>query len=623
MLFTVCTIEPIFKRKWIVSMKKSGFLTVRLILLVAAFFVLASSTAFSWGAINTVAETHQYILRMARGLADRDPAFIQAFPTAEELVNQDYIVVDTLGKYGPGPDLDGVSPYSWHYYNPLTGKGLAPRKVGDFFNVMMHKRVRREDQSREAAWAAHFLADMFVPYHVVGMPEEDAWIASMSGNTLGERESGPSILYSLDILPPEGWGMGANFSSALELLFSVYPPGNEDGVDWFDPWYFNGYGGTASPGIATGSHGWWEFTAWTYNAVMENISLALDLILKGGLWESRYDPLWKNGKSEMGSTFWSQQAKAAEDFAAKCAARTRQNLHTILRNPNMGIENSVRAVYTLYRASMTSIQPGWRQEALDKGYRIFCMVTNQNMQELLDEVDLRLLYSKEGKWEASNTLRINSAIPPGETKECFWDIETGEPLHCILEVSGIYRQTPDLGYVNLEFRTNGIEPEETKWNANPPSSPQNASPDMLRGNLDQEYKAALIAKHHAREKSLQKLSFESSEVVVRKLPDGSWELAAPIQCVITFAWGEGYVQGCKSYTSTYTLTFTPVQGLKAMLELRSVSESIDKDGNSKELSHVSKARQVQGALSPRDGEWVLELPNGVALLIADIPYRLR
>ena len=397
-------------------------------------------------------------------LADGDPAFNQLFPTAQELRNQDYVVVTPLGKSGPGPDVDGNSPYSWHYYNPLPekvngkGKGQAPRQTGLFFNEMMAKRVRKEDQSKEAAWAAHFLADMFVPYHVVGMPEEDAWIALMNEKPLDERETGPPRLYSPSTPPPAGWGENGNFSDALQLLFTEYPPGNEDGVDWFDPWYFNGYGGTTAPGIATGSHGWWEFTAWTRMSA-ENVRVLLGRLLR----EFPYDPLWKNKKSAMGSEFWKEQGLAAEAFAAASASWTRRNLEVVLQNPDLGIAHAIRAVYTLYRASMTSIRTGWRQELRTEGYRIYAMVNNALPGESLYDVDLRLLYLEKGKWQASNILRINTPIPPEGTGESFWDVHSDEPLQCILEVSGMYLKTPDLGYVNMPFRTKGREPEEEKW----------------------------------------------------------------------------------------------------------------------------------------------------------------
>ena len=78
----------------------------------AVFLVLAGILLFPgkgepWGAIQGVAETHQYILSEAMKLAASDPAFVQKFPSAEELVNHDYVLVTALGKSGPGPDVDG------------------------------------------------------------------------------------------------------------------------------------------------------------------------------------------------------------------------------------------------------------------------------------------------------------------------------------------------------------------------------------------------------------------------------------------------------------------------------------------------------------------------------------
>ncbi len=441
-------------------MKKKTDAFGRIFLIVSLVFFLWPSAAFSWGAIWKAVETHQYILSGAMELAGRDPAFNQPFPTVQELRNQDCVVVTPLGKIGPGPDVDGNSPFSWHYYNPLTekGKGEAPRQTGLFFNEMMAKRVRREDQSKEAAWSAHFLADMFVPYHVVGMPEEDAWVALMTGRPLDEREAGPSRLYSPSSPPPAGWGNKGDFSDALQLLFTEYPPGNEDGVDWFDPWYFNGYGGTSSQGIATGSHGWWEFTAWTQMSG-ENVRVLMGRLLR----EFPYDPLWKNRKSTMGSDFWKEQGLAAEAFAASSASWTRKNMEVVLQNPDLGIAHAIRAVYTLYRASMTSIRTGWRQEPRTEGYRIYAIVNNALPGESLYDVDLRLLYLEKGKWQASNIQRINTPIPSGGISESFWDVRSDGPLDCILEVSGIYLKTPDLGYVNMPFRTKGREPEGEKW----------------------------------------------------------------------------------------------------------------------------------------------------------------
>lgn len=433
-------------------MAKGGTGSAYRLLLTLIFLLSFPSASFSWGAIKDYAETHQYILREAMKLAASDPAFVQRFPSAAELMNNDFVIVTALGKSGPGPDVDGASPYSWHYFNPRTGKGLAPKKVADFFSVMMHKRVRGESQAREAAWAAHFLADMFVPYHVTGMPEEEAWQSFMAGTPLGEKETGPAELYSMKSPPPAGWGEGGDFSSALELFFNEYPPENDEGVDWFDPWYFNGWGGATAPGIATGSHGFWEYQAWEWFRVKQ--------VVKKSLPAPGYDPLWKNRKSEMGTVFWRAQAAAAAEYAADCASRTRQNIPAILSSPDQGIQNAVRAVYTLYRASMTSLRASWRQEDLTGGgYRVFCTVRNTNPLEEFAGAGARLLYRKDGRWIVRETVTLPRPVPPQGAGEFFWDFRSGDSFQCIAEVAGLFRQTPDLGYVNLSFTTGGAAPE--------------------------------------------------------------------------------------------------------------------------------------------------------------------
>ena len=290
-------------------MAKGGTGSAYRLLLTLMFLLSFPSASFSWGAIKNYAETHQYILTEARKLASSDPAFVQKFPSAEELMNYDYVIVTPLGKSGPGPDVDGASPYSWHYYNPRTGKGLAPRKVGDFFNVMMHKRVRGESQAREAAWAAHFLADMFVPYHVVGMPEEAAWQVFMGGIPMEERETGPAELYSRQSPAPAGWGGGGDFSSALEL-FLEYPRQTKRS-DWFDPW-FSTDGGNRS-GIAPAQ---WIWNTRHGSGFQDQTNSEKELFDSG-------TTVVETGKSEMGNVSGGS-ALAAADFT-RHVRKDRQN----------------------------------------------------------------------------------------------------------------------------------------------------------------------------------------------------------------------------------------------------------------------------------------------------------
>jgi hypothetical protein len=154
------------------------------------------------------------------------------------------------------------------------------------------------------------------------------------------------------------------------------------------------------------------------------------------------------------------------------------------------------------------------------------------------------------------------------------------------------------------------------------ATPDAPAPEMLRGNLDPEARSSLLDKH-LRSKKLQSISFDSSDVAVARGASGQWELTGPVQCVIRLDWGAGYVQGLASYSKIYTLNFRPVRGLEALLEIGTLTESVSVSGSRKQTRQTSKAKTVQGALSQQGDGWVLGLPNGIAGVIGDVPYRLR
>jgi len=153
-------------------------------------------------------------------------------------------------------------------------------------------------------------------------------------------------------------------------------------------------------------------------------------------------------------------------------------------------------------------------------------------------------------------------------------------------------------------------------------TPDAPAPATLRGNLDPDARDSLLAKH-LRSKKLQSISFDSSDVVVARSAKGQWELTGPVQCVIRLDWGAGYVQGLASYSKIYTLNFRAVRGLEALLEIDTLTESVSVSGSRKQTRQTSKAKTVQGALSQQGDGWVLGLPNGIAGVIGDVPYRLR
>ena len=132
----------------------------------------------SWGSFDGLANTHASIVDTAMKRISLDPGFsVLRFPTAEQIMSFDWVSIKgDFTMSGTGPDADGSSLFSEHYFNPETEQGGGPDAVGKHFknlatNTIQHKTGAAAAKS--AAWAAHFLSDMHVPYHTVGIP---AWL---------------------------------------------------------------------------------------------------------------------------------------------------------------------------------------------------------------------------------------------------------------------------------------------------------------------------------------------------------------------------------------------------------------------------------------------------------------
>ena len=117
------------------SIWKIKFLSVASVVLVGAM-----SWAFGWGAYLTAdtswwpdysvkeSYTHQAIDKYAWAFVAQDPAFGGIyFPSQADILANEGAYA--MGKKGNGPDKEGASDYSWHYYNPSTVEGGAPAKI--------------------------------------------------------------------------------------------------------------------------------------------------------------------------------------------------------------------------------------------------------------------------------------------------------------------------------------------------------------------------------------------------------------------------------------------------------------------------------------------------------------
>jgi len=330
----------------------------KILFFILILFPLSVSHAFSWGGAFYWSPTHQVILTEAYNFLSQDPAFqgsgflsLNSILLNEGvLVNVDYALDPSV--VGPGPDATGASPYQWHYYNPLTGKGRAPAAVQMYYKQLVDLNDKN-DKGKAAAWSAHFLADMSVPYHIVGMPSDEA-IKYRNSDTqyLSEDITGPLLLYdnkATDRMPPTGWGENHLFGSAIVNFVDDHSGGD---VDWFDPWYSNGSGLKNSHEVAFSSHVLWEA-----DAHKKYLECGYTGIVASEV--GRYNPAWKNGAPNINFNINIMEAQAAGAalFTHDVALYTRKQILHIHRNAEVGIFNAMRNVATLWRGSITGLRP--------------------------------------------------------------------------------------------------------------------------------------------------------------------------------------------------------------------------------------------------------------------------
>jgi hypothetical protein len=472
--------------------------------LLALLLLPAAHDAYPWGAFRGLAgikitDTHQQILHAASILFMADPRFagMNGIPVAHGVVASidsvlQYEGVDaaltTYKPYGPGPDAEGATVYSCHWFNPLTGRGQAPQAAADWYQRFIKAIIGisggDEETFKGMAWSAHFLADMFVPYHVIGIPADEALARYRAGNfILSDAEAGPPFLTdpsaslshnpegglldrginAVDEWRREGWGVKSNFRETLKIFdASVQASGAGQQVnplDWFDPWYWNGQpigldamidfqaDRNADPGRSLFStHASHE--SWAHGRFVES----------GGYKNNRrtilpYDELWKNAPPDyaFSGTAWQAQAWQVQDFVAKCALRTRKNLEAYWRTPEYAIRSAAEAVYTLWRSAYTALQPfiqiGRDPARPEDGLVIQAAVKNYAYENCHD-AKLRMKVLKGGNVVVQQDQAIAeplSSIFEGH-QAWFVQVNPNEEWTVVVEVVGAFDVTPDLQY---------------------------------------------------------------------------------------------------------------------------------------------------------------------------------
>lgn len=463
---------------------------------------LTSTTVYPWGSFRgvvgvKVTDTHQQIVQAAFDLFLNDPRIkgLSGIPVGgARTVWIDRVLeyegvngsIRNLSAYGPGPDAEGSTTYSCHWFNPSTGAGQAPQAAADwysrFIKGIMGLGGGDEEIFKGLAWSSHFLADMFVPYHLNGIPVADALARAGAGIfTLGEAEAGPAFLFepqppapggtipgtvigdlsrAYDNWSREGWGLNSNFRELFEL-FRVNNQAAGQGrqtnhLDWFDPWYWTGYpartvvfgmllsDSDTDPGRSVLS------THATYE------SLAHGRFVQSGGYQRvfgappPYDPLWANPYPDysFSGQEWRAQSLAVQNFAAKIAQRTRERTEAYWRTPETAIRAAVEAVYTMWRSAYTALQPmivvGRDPARPNDGLVVSANVLNHAL-EACANVSLRLRLERGGAVVAENVQPPSGGIDGMGARMWSWfvQVDPNQEYNVVVEAVGAYARTPD------------------------------------------------------------------------------------------------------------------------------------------------------------------------------------
>jgi len=440
-------------------------LVARCAALIALILVVtSSSSAFS----SLAGGTHRLILEAAYRAVAPYVARGVPFPSIEEIGRFEGITayktekppvvfregeaaeirLATTGRGGPGPDA--TTDYSWHYYNPRTGDGLAPAKVGDYFSVLADALGRgtkdpKTPPAKAAAYLAHFLADLSVPYHVNGTSRNlDALAAHEHARERisqpGTPEFDPEMVGPIDQLrqstfePAGGWTH--TWAAAIDRWRASKPR-----PDWFDPWYWD------ADSEVTGTHGTWEAQE---SLIPQSLQLAVQALNEPAPGGGAASPL---GVLLEGPRVTVERVRR---FAESRAAQTNGNLKALVDAPQRGVVQAVADVALVWRASISAIRPASVSAERLPGtntVKLNAIIANAEMSEGARNIAVQILDVQRGRLVAGGEQRL-PALGAGQrqmlTDVARVDSSAGSVLVRI-QVSAEFSTTPDAGLAEREF----------------------------------------------------------------------------------------------------------------------------------------------------------------------------
>ena len=461
--------------------KFSTVLDCLLIALIVISFTFPEK-AYAWSAAKEWPgryPTHQEILKAAYGLLKLNDGPVldnSRFPGIDDINKYEGmgwntgITFDIIGKnqynvLGPGPDDETKTAESDHYYNPRVSKGGGPDATKTYFSELCDCMYAsgtspEANLARGAAWSSHFISDMCVPYHVVGIPGADAKAMDAASNyILNENMMGPGFLSSHPTSPkdpPVAFGKDGNFSQNIRryVIWSG-EAGPKAKRDWFDPWYLNG-------GIYIFGWGWGDFQ-FLRSSHVEYEKYAHEQYMKNPYTgQDTTVPAWTNALPTWDNPYGGQE-NMAHDYATNAAKITRDNLEKYWKDPTSAIYNAIELSYTLWRSSISALKPKFEVTPIgapgSKTYKV--KGTISNVAEAQASTVQARLSIKGGN--IINNANLQPAKPvdiaAGSQLAVTWDISTDNIDKCMirLEVIGQYHGIPDLGYAVAESSNASID----------------------------------------------------------------------------------------------------------------------------------------------------------------------
>lgn len=369
--------------------------SIKLVAWLTAILCLAwAAPGAAWNSdrssISSGLTTHDYILDRAYDTVAADPAFDpQTFPTKKEILK--YEGIDSEGN-GQGPDGKLNSTLADHYYNRRANlpTALLPKPVyksGSYgkarsnvsnYSGRMAKGMLQglRGVPRAATYAAHYLADLWVPFHVIGIDKKAAEMVHGLFTGAGKPVELKQSIVGREVLCYKCLTKkGRDFTRELDYYLTA--AAKDKRLDYFDPWLLNGY--TA----VTSSHNMWESAAQKLTNGLSPTKI------------SAYDRRWRNHRKGRPTGNHTSFGFAAYDYAEAISQHVDTHQDRLINNPIKAIEAAVSSVATLWRASFSGLRLSTNLTKIENGlYKISAGVENKAAEDA-QEVRLHFLPPKD------------------------------------------------------------------------------------------------------------------------------------------------------------------------------------------------------------------------------------